>query len=94
MKANNPITIDGQVYDQLSINLAISYKVIDANNGDASVAMRIVPTRIDDNGEVITADTQAIGQAVASLNDIDGAEKIAADAVFSAIQSYLAAKGI
>jgi hypothetical protein len=95
MRANNPITVDGNVYDHLSINLAVTYRVIDANNSDASVAMKIVPTRIDvQTGEVSTADASAIAISVASLDGIDTDAATAVQAVKSAIETYLAAKGI
>lgn len=95
MRSNNPITIDGNVYGHLSINLAVTYRVIDEDNSDGSVAMRIVPTRVDaDTGEVITADDAAIGISVATLDNIDSDAAAAVTAVKSAIETYLAAKGI
>jgi hypothetical protein len=95
MRATNPITIDGNVYGHLSINLAVTYRVVDDNTSDASVAMRIVPTRVDSQtGEVSTADESAIGISVASLDGIDPDAATAVQAVKSAIETYLAAKGI
>jgi hypothetical protein len=94
MQATNPQTIDGEVYDHLSINLAITYRVLDADNGDASVAMRIVPTRIDGDGAVITADQSAMGISVASLAGVDQDAATAAAAIKSAIEAYLTSKGI
>lgn len=94
MQATNPQTIEGEVYDHLSINLAITYRVVDADNGDASVAMRIVPTRIDGDGAVITADQSAMGISVASLAGVDQDAATAAAAIKSAIEAYLTAKGI
>jgi hypothetical protein len=94
MQATNPQTIDGEVYDHLSINLAITYRVVDADNGDASVAMRIVPTRIDGEGAVITADQSAMGISVASLAGVDQDAATAAAAIKGAIEAYLTAKGI
>jgi hypothetical protein len=95
MKAANPVTIDGKVYENLSVNLAITYRVVDADNGDASVAMRIIPTCVDgQTGEVITADEAAIGISVASLDGVDQDAAAAVNAVKTAIQAYLTAKGI
>lgn len=94
MRATNPITVDGVVYDHLSINLAITYRVIDADNGDAQVAMRVVPTRVTEDGEVVTADAAAIGFSIATLNGVDPDAAAAADGVFAAVQAYLVAKGI
>ena len=95
MLATNPVVIDNETYDQLGINLAVTYRVTGNGTGDASVAMRIVPARIDgQTGEVITAEEAATGISVATL---DGVDQVAADTVNiikDAIQSYLASKGI
>lgn len=94
MQATTPQTIDGEVYTHLSINLAITYKVVDATNGDASVAMRIVPTRIGTDGAVITADDAAIGRFIGSLSEADPDATAAAQAVFNAVKAYLVTQGI
>lgn len=94
MKAANPVTIDGKVYENLSINLAITYRVIDADNGDAQVAMRIVPTRIDETGAVITADDAAISKIMGSLSEASPETATAAQSVFNAIKTYLVSQGI
>jgi hypothetical protein len=94
MKATNPITIQGKVYDHLSINLAITYRVVSADSGDAQVAMRIVPTRISDTGAVITADDAAISKIMGSFGEASPDAAVAAQSVFSAIKTYLASQGI
>jgi hypothetical protein len=94
MRATTPQTIDGEVYDHLSINLAITYRVLDADNGDASVAMRIVPTRIDADGAVVTADDAAMGKFIGSLSEADADATAAAQAVFNAVKAYLVSQGI
>lgn len=60
MNLNNPIIIDNQVYDKATINLAVSTNY---SNGveDLNMALRIVPTRIDPNGNPVTADANSIG---------------------------------
>jgi hypothetical protein len=94
MRASNPMTIDGEVYDHLSINLAITYRVVNPDNGDAQVAMRIVPTRIADDGSVITADDAAISKIIGSLSEANDDEMTAAQSVFSAVKIYLTSQGI
>lgn len=94
MLANNPVVIDNETYDQLGINLAVTYRVTGSGTGDASVAMRIVPSRIDQDGNVITADEAAMGISVATLDGVDPDAVTAVDAVKAAIEAYLAAKGI
>ena len=93
MNATNPIEINGKQYPKLSLNLAISGRYLGDNSSDANVAMRLVPTRIE-NGEVITADEAAIGIALGSLAGSDEATQQAVGAIQSALQSYLQAKGL
>ena len=93
MNATNPITIDGKTYDKFSLNLAITGKYNGDGSSDANVAMRLVPTRIE-NGEVLTADEAAIGIALGSLEGSDEATQQAVGAIQAALQTYLNAKGL
>jgi len=93
MTASNPITIDGKTFDRFSLNLAITGKYNGDGSTDANVAMRLVPTSIE-NGVVETADEASIGIALGSLADADAATKQAVAAIQSALQAYLAAKGL
>ncbi len=93
MIATNPIEIDGKQYPKLSLNLAITGKYNGDGSSDANVAMRLVPTRIE-NGEVITADEAAIGIVLGSLAGSDEATQQAVGAIQAALQAYIAAKGL
>ena len=93
MNASNPITIDGKTYDRYSLNLAISGKYLADGSSDANVAMRLVPTRIE-GGEVLTADANAIGIALGSLEGSDEATQQAVGAIQAALQTYIQAKGL
>jgi hypothetical protein len=93
MNATNPIEIDGKQYPKLSLNLAITGRYLGDNSSDAQVAMRLVPTRIE-NGEVITADANAIGISLGSLAGSDQATQTAVAAIQAALQAYLQAKGL
>ena len=93
MNASNPITIDGKQYDKFSLNLAISGRYLGDGSSDANVAMRLVPTAIQ-NGEVITADEAAIGIALGSLEGSDEATQQAVGAIQAALQTYIQAKGL
>jgi hypothetical protein len=55
--------------------------------------MRLVPTRIE-NGEVITADANAIGISLGTLAGSDEATQQAVGAIQAALQSYISAKGL
>ncbi len=93
MNASAPSTIDGKQYDKFSLNLAISGRYLGDGSSDANVAMRLVPTAIQ-NGDVITADDAAIGIALGSLAGADEATQQAVGAIQAALQSYIAAKGL
>ena len=93
MNATNPLQIDGKSYPKFSLNLAITGKYNGDGTSDANVAMRLIPTRIDD-GEVITADEAAIGIALGSLAGSDEATQQAVGAIQAALQSYIQAKGL
>lgn len=94
MNATAPIEIDGKQYDRYSLNLAITGTYKADGTQDASIAMRLVPTRIED-GEVITADEAAIGLLRGSLSEIaDAAEQAAVAAIQTALQTLLVAKGL
>ena len=93
MNASTPITIDGKTYDKFSLNLAITGRYLADGSSDANVAMRLVPTRIENN-EVITADEAAIGIALGSLAGSDAATQQAVGAIQAALQAYISAKGL
>ena len=93
MNATNPIEINGKQYSKFSLNLAISGKYNADGSTDANVAMRLVPTRIE-NGEVSTADEAAIGISLGSLAGSDAATQQAVAAIQAALQAYIQAKGL
>jgi hypothetical protein len=101
MTASNPIQIDGKTYDRYSLNLAItgSYKAADGSQ-DASIAMRLVPTRLvpasdESPASVETADSAAIGLLRGHLSEVaDPAEQAAVAAIQTALQTLLASKGL
>ena len=93
MLATNPIQIDGQTFDRYSLNLAITGYYKADGSPDANVAMRLVPTCMQ-NGEVITADDSAVGILLGTLEGADEATQQAVGAIQSALQTYITAKGI
>jgi hypothetical protein len=93
MLATNPLQIDGQTFDRYSLNLAITGKYNGDGSTDAHVAMRLIPTRIED-GQVITADAAAKGISLGTLAGADAATQQAVAAIQSALQAYLSAKGL
>jgi hypothetical protein len=93
MQATNPIQIDGKSFDRYSLNLAITGKYNGDGSTDANVAMRLVPSRIE-NGEVITADAEAKGIALGSLAGSDEATQQAVASIQAALQQFILSKGL
>jgi hypothetical protein len=93
MNATNPIEIDGKQYPKYSLNLAITGKYNGDGSSDANVAMRLIPTRIED-GVVETADAEAKGISLGTLAGSDAATQQAIAAIQTALQTYISEKGL
>jgi hypothetical protein len=100
MIATTPLAIDGQTYDRWSLNLAITGKYKADGSPDASIAMRLIPTRIvpatdDAAASVEQADAAAIGLLRGHLSEIaDPAEAACVSAITTALQTFIASKGL
>ena len=93
MKTNKPIIINGQVFDRYSLNFAVTGKYRKDGTTDASVALRLIPTRIEDE-EVITAEDADKVVVLGSMADADEAAQTAFAAISTALQTYLVSKGL
>jgi len=93
MNATAPIEIDGKQYPKYSLNLAITGRYLGDGSSDANVAMRLVPTRIED-GVVETADAEAKGISLGTLAGSDAATQQAIAAIQTALQTYISEKGL
>ena len=85
--------IDGKTYDIYTINLAITSIVNPDASEDANVAMRLVPTRIE-NGEVILANEYARSMALGSVDGVDAPTATAVAQISASIQEFIYAKGL
>jgi hypothetical protein len=100
MNATNPIVIQDKTYDRYSLNLAITGSYKADGSQDASIAMRLVPTRLvpasdESPASVETADSAAIGLLRGHLSEIaDPAEQAAVAAIQTALQTLLISKGL
>ena len=100
MIATTPLEIDGQTYDRWSLNLAITGKYKADGAPDASIAMRLIPTRIvpateDTAASVEQADAAAIGLLRGHLHEVqDPAEIACVTAITTALQTLVASKGL
>lgn len=93
MIATNPIEIDGKQYDRFSLNLIVSGSYTPDGQPEASVVCNLTPTRIAD-GIVETAPEGMANIRLGSLAEADEDTLIAVTAIQSAIQQFIAAKGL
>ena len=94
MNASAPITIDGKQYDKFSLNLAITGRYESDGTPDACINLLLTPTRIE-AGEVITAPEAAMSILRGRLAEVtDPAEQAAIAAIQTALQTYIASKGL
>lgn len=93
MKPSQPIIIDGETYDLLSMNLIVSSKYNYDGSPDASIATQFIPTRIE-NGQIITAIEGAINIQVGTLSGADEATITCAEEINASIQNYINVKGL
>ena len=95
MISNNPITVDGQVYDKLSINLAVTSFYKPSGDRDLNIALRVIPTRIDPANGPITLDSQASVLYRGSLSELQEAdEQICVNKMISALQDFITGRGL
>jgi len=93
MKPSQPIVIDGETYDLYTLNLAVTSKYLGDASEDASIAMRLIPTRIQD-GEVITAAAESRGFAMGTLAGADEITMQTAESIQAALQQFINVKGL
>lgn len=90
MNLKNPVVIDNQTYDKAVVNLAISTNLDPNGNTDLNMAIRIVPARVDSEGGVVTADSNAIGIFKGRLSEmVSESENSLANGVLSLLQNLV-----
>ena len=93
MQSQNPITVDGKTFDRLSVNLAVSTTYTPGGDREMSIALRVIPTRVDADG-VATADAQAYTVYRGRLSDLQNEHEAACvQAMTAALQTFIASKG-
>jgi hypothetical protein len=89
MNAKNPITIEDEVYPKYSANLAVTSFYKKGGQFEVNAALRLVPTRIDQEGNVIKKDSYYKSVLLGSLNATSGEEQQAINEIYNAIQNYI-----
>lgn len=94
MQSANPVTIDGKTYDRLSVNLAVTTSYNAAGERDMSIAMRVIPTRIDAEEGVQTADAAAHTVYRGRLSELRTAdEQACVQSMTAALAGFIQSQG-
>ena len=94
MQSASPVVHDGLTYDRLSVNLAVTTSYNAAGERDMSIAMRVIPTRIDAEIGAVTLDLHAHTVFRGRLAELSGAsEQACVQAMTAALQQFIAARG-
>ena len=91
MNATKPIEIDGEEYPYYSVNLSILSRYINFTQ-EGSAALRLVPTRIDKDGNSITREDYSIPVLLGSALNLQEPEKTTVQTIYSALQNYIFSK--
>lgn len=93
MNSANPMTIDGKVYDKLTVNLAVSSQYNVAGERDLSIALRVVPTLVDNEG-VKTADNAAYTVYRGRISELQSQQEVdCVTTMIGALQNFITSQG-
>jgi hypothetical protein len=93
MQTTTPLNLNGQVFPLLNANLAIT-SIYSKGKFEAFTSLRLIPTRLDENGNSVTSEEQAKTIALGSVSGIEGPEQEAMQEIYQAVQKYIIAKGL
>jgi hypothetical protein len=94
MNIKNPINIEGEVYSKYSANLAVTSFYKNGGAFEINAALRLVPTRFDENGNVIKKESEYKSVLLGRFNDAGLEEQKAITQIYDAIQNYIDLKGL
>lgn len=94
MQSASPVVHDGLTYDRLSVNLAVTTSYNAAGERDMSIAMRVIPTRIDAEAGAVTLDSHAHTVFRGRLAELQGGdEQSCVQAMTAALSSFIQSRG-
>lgn len=94
MNASNPNIINGDTYPKYTANLSVTSFYKKQGRFEVNAALRLVPTRFDEEGNVIKADSEYKSVLLGSLDEANVEEQQAITQIYSAIQNYINVKGL
>lgn len=93
MILNNPIILAGKAWDRFTTNMAISSRYNPDGSMDASVALRLIPTRMNEQGVAETLDSEAICIYRGRMAEFkDANEAACAMKISAALEEFVAKK--
>lgn len=94
MRATKPIVIEGVVFTDWQVSLAVTQRLLPDGSDPISVAVRAVPSRVADDGTIRTLEEASISILRGREEEIaDDAEREAFADMSAAIAKFLRAKG-
>jgi hypothetical protein len=94
MNASTPNIINEVQYPKYCANLAITSFYKKGGNFEVNAALRLVPTRIDEEGNVIKSEENYKSVLLGSLQEANPEEQQAITQIYNAIQNYINVKGL
>jgi hypothetical protein len=94
MNASTPNIIDEIEYPKYCANLAITSFYKKGGAFEANAALRLIPTRIDEEGNVIKKEENYKSVLLGSLREANPEEQQAIAQIYNAIQNYINVKGL
>lgn len=94
MNAPTPNVIENVEYPKYSANLAITAFYKKGGTFEANAALRLVPTRIDEEGNIIKSEENYKSVLLGSLQEANTEEQQAISQIYNAIQNYINVKGL
>jgi hypothetical protein len=93
MQSTNPINVNGESYPLYAAHLAIS-STYENKEFDACVSLRLIPTKLDSDGNAKFLDSHAHSIVIGTASDAKGAEKEALTEFYQALQRLIIARGL
>ena len=94
MEASTPNIIDGEEYSKYCASLAITSFYKQGGQFEANAALKLVPTRFDQQGNVIKKEDSYKSVLLGSLQDANEEEQQAILQIYNAVQNYINVKGL
>jgi hypothetical protein len=94
MEASTPNVIDQEIYPKYCANLAVTSFYKNGGVFEATAALKLIPTRFDNEGNVIKREDQYKSILLGNLQECNTEEQQAVQQIYSAIQNYINAKGL